>query len=83
LEDGVLSDTTEELIDDELLTDDKKWAKLSASIRPQTMTKLNEVVQQYPFRSRSEAVEIALGMLFKMVESEREGASNGPDAKHL
>lgn len=74
-----MSDVEDLLLDDESSTAEPKWAKLSVSVRPRTMTRLDEIVQRYPFRSRSEAVEMALESLFEKVEKERCG--NGTNAK--
>lgn len=45
-----------------------KWARLNCTIRPHNMDRLDKLVAEYPFRSRSEAVEIALDLLFSKYE---------------
>lgn len=50
-----------------------KWSRMNLTIRPFNLERLDALVQSYPFRSRSEAVEMALELLFEKCKTVGDG----------
>jgi metal-responsive CopG/Arc/MetJ family transcriptional regulator len=68
----VLSDLNDDDYDGVRPSPDK-WARMNLTIRPFNLERLDALVQSYPFRSRSEAVEMALELLFEKCKTVGDG----------